>query len=195
LQYVCVEHVLVLLKLIWFRGRVARQSSAKASTAVRIRSGPPPSPGNGGFCFNPSCMKKAHFIGSLACAAIVVLIFQPWVYIPSVKLWVSGWSAEGTDFGKPGLVPLVFSATMFFLFLLPAVWAKVTTIVLSTLQVAWMFRNYILLTTSFIGEMPEKQWALILLIPLTLLVLVMSLLSRSASIKTVKNGTKFNQLR
>ncbi|MFM7358690.1 MAG: hypothetical protein ACKO1T_08940 [Sediminibacterium sp.] len=132
-------------------------------------------------------MKKAHFIGSFACAIIVVLIFQPWVYIPSVKLMISGWSAEGTDFGKPGLVPLVFSASMFFLFLVPAIWAKVTTIILSTLQVAWMIRNYILLTTSFIGEMPEKQWSLKLLIPLTLLVLMMSLLSRSASVKSEKN--------
>ena len=33
--------VQVILPDIWSCGRVARQSSAKASTAVRIRSGPP----------------------------------------------------------------------------------------------------------------------------------------------------------
>jgi hypothetical protein len=126
-------------------------------------------------------MKNAHLIGSLACAAIVLLIFRPWIYIPSVQLTISGWNAQGTDFGKPGLVPLVFSIGMGLLFWVPKIWAKVTCIVLATLQLAWMIRNYILLTTSYIGEMPEKQWALMALVPLTILALIMSLLSRAGN--------------
>jgi hypothetical protein len=139
------------------------------------------SPGNGGFYFKTLRMKYAHVIGFLASAAVVLLVFQPWIFIPSVQLTISGWSAEGTDFGKPGLVPLVFSAIMCLLFWIPKVGAKVTTIILATLQLAWMMRNYILLTTSYIGEIPEKQWALIVLVPLTGLVLVMSLLSRNGT--------------
>ena len=142
------------------------------------------SPGNGGFYFKTLRMKNAHIIGFLASAAIVFLIFQPWIFIPSVQLTISGWSAEGTDFGKPGLVPLLFSSIMCLLFWIPKVGAKVTTIILATLQLAWMIRNYILLTTSFIGELPEKQWALIVLVPLTGVVLLMSLLSRVDGTKT-----------
>jgi hypothetical protein len=70
---------------------------------------------------------------------------------------------------------------MCLLFWIPKVGAKVTTIILATLQLAWMMRNYILLTTSYIGEVPEKQWALIILVPLTGVVLVMSLLSRNGT--------------
>jgi hypothetical protein len=41
-----------------------------------------------------------------------------------------------------------------------------------------MIRNYILLTTSYIGEQPEKKMAIIVLLPLTAAALLMSLLSR-----------------
>ena len=138
----------------------------------------PPSPGNGGFSFKTFCMKHAHILGALVCLAIIILVFLPWVYIPSIELTITGWSAKGTDFGKPGLVPLVFSVIMFLLFWLPQVWAKVTTIVLGTLQFAWMIRNYILLTTSYVGELPEKKIAIIVLLPLTAAALLMGLLSR-----------------
>ena len=145
------------------------------------------SPGNGGFYFKLLRMKNAHLIGSLVSAAIVFLVFQPWIFIPSIQLTISGWSAKGTDFGKPGLVPLVFSVIMGVLFWIPKVGAKVTTIILATLQLAWMIRNYILLTTSYIGEVPEKQWALIVLVPLTGIVLLMSLLSRTNIANMVKD--------
>jgi hypothetical protein len=71
---------------------------------------------------------------------------------------------------------------MAILFLLPKVWAKLVTILLATMQLAWMIRNYILLTTSFIGEVPDKTWVLQSMIPLSLVIILMSFLS-SAPLK------------
>jgi hypothetical protein len=127
-------------------------------------------------------MKYAHWIGCVGCLLLIVGVFQPWIYIPSVQLTISGWHAEGTNFGKPGLVPLVLCSIMAILFLLPKVWAKLVTILLATMQLAWMIRNYILLTTSFIGEVPDKTWVLQSMIPLSLVIILMSFLS-SAPLK------------
>jgi hypothetical protein len=127
-------------------------------------------------------MKYAHWIGCVSCLLLIVGVFQPWIYIPSVQLTISGWHAEGTNFGKPGLVPLVLCSIMAILFLLPKVWAKLVTILLATMQLAWMIRNYILLTTSFIGEVPDKTWVLQSMIPLSLVIILMSFLS-SAPLK------------
>ena len=124
-------------------------------------------------------MKFAHLLGCISCLLLIAAVFQPWIYIPSVNLTISGWHAEGTNFGKPGLVPLVLCSLMAILFLIPKVWAKLVTILLATLQLAWMIRNYILLTTSFIGEVPEKTWVLQSLIPLSLIIILMSFLSRA----------------
>jgi len=124
-------------------------------------------------------MKFANWIGFLCCLLLIAAVFQPWIYIPSVHLTISGWQAAGTNFGKPGLVPLVLCCMMALLFLLPKVWAKLVTILLATLQLAWMIRNYILLTTSFIGEVPDKTWVLQSLIPLSLIIILMSFLSRA----------------
>jgi hypothetical protein len=124
-------------------------------------------------------MKFAHLLGCISCLLLIAAVFQPWIYIPSVNLTISGWHAEGTNFGKPGLVPLVLCSLMAILFLIPKVWAKLVTILLATLQLAWMIRNYILLTTSFIGEVPEKTWVLQSLIPISLIIILMSFLSRA----------------
>jgi len=124
-------------------------------------------------------MKFAHWLGCISCLLLIAAVFQPWIYIPSVNLTISGWHAEGTNFGKPGLVPLVLCSLMAILFLIPKVWAKLITILLATLQLAWMIRNYILLTTSFIGEVPDKTWVLQSLIPLSLIIILMSFLSRA----------------
>ena len=124
-------------------------------------------------------MKFAKWIGCVSCLLLIAAVFQPWIYIPSVNLTISGWHAEGTNFGKPGLVPLVLCSIMAILFLLPKVWAKLVTILLATMQLAWMIRNYILLTTSFIGEVPDKTWVLQSLIPVSLVIILMSFLSKA----------------
>lgn len=124
-------------------------------------------------------MKYAHWIGTVACLLLIAGVFMPWVYIPSVSLTVSGWHAEGTQFGKPGFVPLVFSGLMMVLFHIPRVWSRLIILILATLQLAWMIRNYILLTSSFIGEVPEKSVYLISMVPLSILILLMGIFAKT----------------
>src|SRR5690606_960231 len=65
-----------------FGGRVARQSSAKAPTAVRIRSEPPPS------------MKYSQWIGVAASLLLVAACFLPWTWHPDLNKEFTGFFSE-----------------------------------------------------------------------------------------------------
>ena len=89
----------------WFRGRVARQSSAKARTAVRICSKPL-------FKFNKKglpgvilfliFMKHSQLIGIAASLAVIGICYLPWVFIASNNTTVTGMYSGETTFGRPG---------------------------------------------------------------------------------------------
>lgn len=123
-------------------------------------------------------MKHSQTIGIIATILLVALCFLPWIYIPSQQITVSGFASEGTRFGKPGLFHTVLSVLMLGGFLLPAIWAKRTNVFLAALNLAWSFRNYLLLSACLMGECPEKKPALYGIFAVSLVIQVMSLLPK-----------------
>ena len=89
-------------------------------------------------------------------------------------LIIKGMSAEGTNFGRPGLLNIILCALMIACYSIPKVWAKRTNLFVGTINFAWSIRNYILVTTCFFGECPQKQPALLLLELFSLVALVMT---------------------
>ncbi len=83
-------------------------------------------------------------------------------------------SAPGTMFGKPGLMHLVLGVPLLIFFIIPKIWAKRTNVFIAAINIAWSVRNYILLTTCFMGECPQKKWGLILSIALSSFIIVMT---------------------
>lgn len=87
-------------------------------------------------------------------------------------------SAPGTNFGKPGLFNMVMCIMMIILFVIPAIWSKRTNIFIAALNLAWAFRNYLLISTCMMGECPEKKPALFGLVGLALVIQVMTLMPK-----------------
>ncbi|MCW3088432.1 MAG: hypothetical protein JWQ78_1818 [Sediminibacterium sp.] len=123
-------------------------------------------------------MKYSQFIGIAAALAMIIACFFPWSFIASKQLVVSGMHAVGTNFGRPGLFNIALCAIMVVLFAIPAVWAKRTNVFLAALNLAWAFRNFLLISTCMMGECPEKRPALFVLLGLAVIVQVMVLLPR-----------------
>ena len=119
-------------------------------------------------------MKHSQTVGLLASLALIGICFLPWVTISSSNLVVSGMNAKGTDFGTPGRLNLIFTVIMAVFFALPKVWAKRTNVFIGALNLAWSIRNYIVLTTCMMGECPNKQWALIVLVLLSIIMMAMT---------------------
>ncbi len=119
-------------------------------------------------------MKHSQTVGLVAALALIGICFLPWITVSSHNLVVTGMNAKGTDFGTPGRMNLIFSVIMASLFALPKVWAKRTNLFVGALNLAWSVRNYIVLTTCMMGECPDKQWALIVLVLLSIIIMAMT---------------------
>ena len=101
---------------------------------------------------------SARKIFLLATAVVlVVCVFFPWVIIQSKNIVVSGMHAEGTAYGKPGLLTLFFTALVVIFSLVPRVWAHRITIFSSALHTGWALRNFLLLSVCQGGECPQRQ--------------------------------------
>ncbi len=120
-------------------------------------------------------MKYSSFIGVIAALAVIGSCFMWWVVIPDKNIHVSGFIANGTRFGKPGLVNVFMSGVALLLFIIPRIWAKRTNLFFAAFNLAWAIRNYILLSSCHGGDCPAKQAGLYFLVGASLLLLAMAL--------------------
>ena len=123
-------------------------------------------------------MKYSQAIGIIATLAMIGICFLPWSFIASQHITVSGFSAQGTNFGKPGLFNCIMGIIMLLMFAVPAIWSKRTNVFISALNLAWAFRNYLLISACMMGECPEKQPSLYMLVALALLIQLMTFLPK-----------------
>ncbi len=106
--------------------------------------------------------------------AIVAVCFMPWVYISSIQTTVTGIRADKTNFGHPGLINIILSTVATVLFIIPRVWAKRMNLFISTFNLAWAVRNFLLITQCELGDCPEKRPGIYLLFVLSVVLLLMT---------------------
>lgn len=123
-------------------------------------------------------MKHSQTIGIIATLSLVAICFLPWSYITSRQITITGFQAVGTNFGKPGLFTVILSGIMLVMFAVPAIWSKRTNVFIAALNLAWSFRNYLMISTCLMGECPEKKPALYAQVALSVLILLMTLLPK-----------------
>lgn len=123
-------------------------------------------------------MKYSQTTGIIAALCLIGICFFPWSYIASQHITVTGFSAVGTSYGKPGMLNTILGSLMIILFAVPALWAKRTNVFLAAFNLAFSFRNYLLLSACMMGECPEKKPALYIALILSLLIMVMTLLPK-----------------
>lgn len=120
-------------------------------------------------------MKYANYIGAAAAVLVIISAFLPWIYIESRDITVTGLVSTGTNFGKPAYAMLVLSGCAFLMFLIPKVWAKRTNVFFSGANLAWAFRNLLLLSVCDGGDCPVRKYGLILALIASAVMLVMAL--------------------
>ena len=123
-------------------------------------------------------MKYSQQTGFILAILVIAVCWMPWVTIESKSIVINGFHAEGTRFGKPGIMVAFFSAIAAILFLVPKIWAKRINVFIAAFAFAWTLRNYLILSTCFGGECPQKQVGLYLMVLLSGLMLLMSFLPK-----------------
>ncbi|MBL7723005.1 MAG: hypothetical protein JNK27_02605 [Chitinophagaceae bacterium] len=120
-------------------------------------------------------MKYMKWIGLAAAVLLIVSCFTPWVIIASQNIVVSGVDATGTNYGKPGYIHLVLVVFYIVFTLVPRLWAKRANLLVVALNSAWMLRNFLVIATCKVGECPERETGLYLMMISSLLMLLSAL--------------------
>ncbi len=155
---------------------MARQSSAKASTPVRIWSGPLKTNKlvvKTGFFY--TLMSKTAIIfwlGLVAAAVLVAACFMPWTYHADVQKDFTGFFSAKDKYGKPGKFILIFTGIIVLFMLLPKLWAKRINLFLGAVLVAYAFRTYVLYTSCYMAYCPEKKAGIYLMLCASVVVFI-----------------------
>ncbi len=119
-------------------------------------------------------MKYSQIIGIITAVIVIVVCHLPWSIVVERNIVINGMYTQGTDFGRPGLLNIILCVVMIVFFCLNKVWAKRTNLFVGAIGFAWSIRNYILVTTCYFGECPQKQPALFALVLFSFLTMLMT---------------------
>lgn len=126
-------------------------------------------------------MKYSQYIGIVAGIALVIVCTMPWVYIPSLQVYLTGINGKASaelNFGSQIQSHGFFSTIMIICFFVNKIWAKRVNVFLGAVNLAWAFKNFLIFSMCRGGECPEKQVALYLLLFFAAVMFVMSLLPK-----------------
>lgn len=115
----------------------------------------------------------------LAFAAIIILViagFQPWIYVPSKDLTITGVSAM--NFGKPAYLHFVFAGFCLIFLLINRNWSHKVAVFFAAFNVAWSLRNFFVIGACSMGDCPLKKMGIYLIVISSLLLLFSVLLQR-----------------
>ena len=120
-------------------------------------------------------MKYSKWIGVFGFVLLAVVAYQPWIYVASKQITVTGMHSAGTNFGRPALMNFFLGSIATVLFLLPYTTAKRANLFFCALNLAWSARNFVVLATCREGDCPDKQAGLYLMLIASILMLAASL--------------------
>jgi hypothetical protein len=117
------------------------------------------------------------FIPIVVVAALLWSCFMPWMTIESKGLTITGVDTTGTSFGKPAYFHFFWTGLFLAFFLVNRVWSRRAAMVFSAFNLAWAFRNFMLLPACQLGDCPLRRTGLYILLISSVLMFVTGLLA------------------
>jgi hypothetical protein len=123
-------------------------------------------------------MRGTRWIVILLAFILIGACYYPWVIIESRQVVISGFHSTINDFGKPGMVNVFLCAAYIICIFLFKNWSIRAAFFISTVNIAWAARNFLIIAACRGGICPDKQPALYILligsVILTILTLTIS---------------------
>lgn len=119
-----------------------------------------------------------RFLIPIVVAAVLIgSCFMPWMIIESKGLTISGVDTTGTSFGKPAYFHFLWTGLFMIFFVVNRVWSRRAAMAFSAFNMAWAFRNFMLLPACQMGDCPARQTGLYILLISAILLFVTGLLA------------------
>jgi hypothetical protein len=105
----------------------------------------------------------------LVAAVVIGSCFLPWMTIESKGLTITGMDTTGTSFGKPAYFHFLWVFLFLLFSLFSKVWSRRAAMVFAAFNIAWAFRNFLVLPICQMGECPIRRTGLYVLLISSLL--------------------------
>ena len=102
---------------------------------------------------------------------------MPWMTIESKGITITGVDTSGTSFGKPAYFHFFWIGLFLIFFLINRVWSRRAAMAFSAFNLAWAFRNFMLLPACQLGDCPLRRMGLYVLLVTAVLLFVAGLLA------------------
>lgn len=113
---------------------------------------------------------------------LVISCFLPWLTIESKSITISGVDTSGTRFGKPAYFHFFWTGLYLLFYFIPKVWSRRAALGMLAFNLAWAFRNFMLLPACQMGECPEREIGLYLLFGASLILFIAELIRNNTKI-------------
>lgn len=120
-------------------------------------------------------MQVSKILATIFVFALIACCFFTWISIDDPPIVVSGFHSAGTSFGKPGILHIIICALFLIFIFIPRIWSSRVAFFLSTFNIAWAVRNFIVISTCHSGVCPDKHIALYLVLAFSFLISLSSL--------------------
>ena len=111
----------------------------------------------------------------LSAALLAGACFFPWVNIESKGIVITGVNTTGTNFGKPGYFHFLLTGLCLLFLLINKRATQKIAVFFAAFNLAWAIRNFSIISGCYMGECPEKQPALFLIVLASIFILIASL--------------------
>ncbi len=122
----------------------------------------------------------------LAAVGLIVSCFLPWAYYPDLKMQFTGFFSFDNHYGKPGKFLVLLSSLSLICMLVPWLWAKRAHLFIGALLVGYAVKSFILFTSCYNAQCPQKQPGIFLMLFCSLLVLFASFVPANGMMKSDK---------
>lgn len=123
-------------------------------------------------------MKYYKPLGILGAVLVIISCFLPWTWYSDIQEHFTGFYTFENMYGKPGKAFIFLAVCSTACILLDKIWAKRTFLFLIAVHIAYLTKTYVLYTSCYAGNCPQKEYGLYILIAGTILLAVSALFPR-----------------
>ena len=124
-------------------------------------------------------VKYLHWLGIIACIALIVSCFLPWGFYADINQEFTGFYSYQNQYGKPGKLILFMTVIILACMFVPKVWAKWISLFFAGFMLAYGVKSYILFTSCYNNYCPEKRFGIFLMLGCIVVILIASIFPKS----------------
>jgi len=109
-------------------------------------------------------MTWKHWMGLIACVALIGASFMHWTFYPDIQKYFTGFFTEKNYYGRPGIFLSFFAGIGILSYLTRKVWLTRINLIAGGLCMGYAIKSFLLFVSSYDGYVPERQAGIYIMI-------------------------------